>query len=674
MITAVVVVTAGIAGAVYDHRQRQQHHQALQLKMQGSLALERGDYKTALVKLSSYVQQRPVDAGAYIDFARAMMNRPQPGKEHREMVFISLGHALAIAPDDRQILRSALPIYLNSGQYHQVIEIADRLQKKLPDDHQAICARSQALQHLGLSKQALKDAISCARQNPDDLEAHVRVLNLQHAQGVKASLMINQAMALHDAHPDDARFVLLMSIAFRLAGEQGEAALWLKRAADHQPVDPTFVKILLNELDEAGHYDQSVKLVRRWAMWMADSSVSQLLISRLWQRGQYDALTEHLAHADGDADLLSWYGLALLQSKRYEEVRAITVKLHQHADDPVAMIWARVLEMMMAEDDADPRDMLEICEQAMLYRPKHPALYWLTGEAWSRLGENALAKSAWRQAAKHAPAWALPYRRMAQVSLLSGYKHHAAIEAIKALDRNPDDLLAQACHAVATGDIERMKDMINHAEMADAQLLFAMADANETIAPHAIRRLRSKYGMTSQLAYAMAVREKSKTALEQFDQLCDQDNLDWQIQRARLLEAINHGRAASTWTQLADQYVDHLPLQRLAVKAESTQDDRMFIDRAINRIRGLTGRRGITWRLARGRYCLAGGTDEDLFMAAPLLHEVAAACPQLIEVNILLADCLESIGSRDRAADRVRIALKMDPENEYLKQRLMSLQ
>jgi hypothetical protein len=69
-----------------------------------------------------------------------------------------------------------------------------------------------------------------------------------------AQSIVDFAKGFADKHPSDVRFELLVGVAYQLASNQEQARLSLKKAAEQPIDDPSFYRVLVQQLDLLGEY------------------------------------------------------------------------------------------------------------------------------------------------------------------------------------------------------------------------------------------------------------------------------------------------------------------------------------------------------------------------------------------------------------------------------------
>ncbi|MGE5612392.1 MAG: tetratricopeptide repeat protein [Bacillota bacterium] len=457
-----------------------------------------------------------------------------------------------------------------------------------------------------------------------------------------------------------------------------------------------------------------------------DVQLRRLLIRRLFELGQYADIEKRLANVKLDAsgadlEMLALKGIALVRLNRQPESSAIADALAAVANDRVAHAWSEILKQVFIANNNDNPKLLEILAAALEVQKANPYFHFFRGEAYAAIGERDAAISSFKKAAASSPLWPLPFLRLSQLLLEDGKPADAVAAARGASELFPSPATYSNwarvwASTISPAKIHEERDLANlvayvqrvqpgEEQTLPLHVLILTKTGQRSAAEKAIRAtLESKtpprdslllrlaavsresqlglenacyelaeklYGLTPELAFtqAMAMYRDGKHAeaeglLNDARQKHAQD-LAWRILWARYLEQTGDNRAAAEWIALADDpsLKANLSVQRMALAARSVQSNHEFLNRAIDRIRTLTGEHAIYWRVARAALLSqANASNDDLSKAAKLLNEVIAADPEYVEARSMLASVYDRMRNIPAAIEQITAALKIKPD------------
>lgn len=493
---------AGLLVAVYCLRLQLVDRQLVQGLAVGREALAAGDHVKALDKIGRYVQRHDDDAAALYDYGQARERVETPNRRHVGQAIRVYGKVLDLAPDHAAARSRLLDLYLQSGFNAETIATADELLRRSPDDPSAFRAKAIASARLRRNDDALKFAERYTDLSPLDLAGQVLRMQLMLQGGRPAADVRARAESLVAAHPDDARFELLCSIAASMTGDEKGAGTWARRAAAHARPGPDVLVLLANQLNVLRMYDEALGVLRRAADAEPVPEHVAPLVARLWETGRWTEVEARVAslparEAD-ETELLALRAMSLAALGRRSEAERHAAVLAARPLDPAAVAWSRVLPLATSTTSggsgenfasapgpssapasalqaAADRQVIEACEAALRQQPGHPYFHYFLGEAYARIGDADLALEHWQQALRRAPAWGKPVTRIAW-ALVAGSRPGEARDAARvAVDRAPHDADARAVLAWAWSE--------TLSTPADAEALLKFVAETRSLAP-----------------------------------------------------------------------------------------------------------------------------------------------------------------------------------------------
>lgn len=483
IVIAGVVLLAGLSGGFYVFRKAQIRARYAALRSDGIAAFQKQDYAASIEKLGEYVRRYPGDTDAVWMAAQARLKVELPEYAHLRAAVIYLRRVVDQRPDLLEAQHKLLELYLDLGMMTEAAGTAQRLYERNPRDRIAVRTLARAKSALRQYNEALPMAEQAAALDPMDLEMQVLVLHL-YAQGTARPVggestqqlpsasrgkIIPRAEALLEQHPDDARFELLMAIAYTLAEEltpeqmrramdlvkkkdpsakweeftpQVAAQVLTRAAAKHIQPDLYFVQLVVGELDRLGMGGESLDLLQRTEIGKADPRLKRLLIQRLWQAGRYAEVDKGLATLDpkselADPALLGIRAMSLVRLDRKPEAAAIGEALAARKGSVSSQAWAAVIqELHLAERPNSLRVALAI-QEAVKQRSADLLLRYFLAEAYMRLGEYDQATELLMLVQANDQFWPMPLYQLSRIFAETGRVDDAIAAAEMAYRRAP---------------------------------------------------------------------------------------------------------------------------------------------------------------------------------------------------------------------------------------------
>lgn len=719
-LAAVLVFGAGLA--VYLRYLQKRGADLTASRAAAMSAYAAGDYAAALPHFSKYLAESKTadlprgkaDAEALFAYGKSRSHVERGDNRHLWEAKGIFERYLALMPGDAEAERMLLEIYPKLNMNAEAVTKADGVLARAPGDVYALKAKTRALIQKGMQQDAksLADAVAAGERlnqvAPLDLEG---LLLTQYALvATKRPLEEVTARAEEQlkAHPDDPRFELLLASAHLYADQLDKARQWLGAAAARKAPNEQFVTELVTRLDALGMYRQSHDVLERAAVAFSDdASLARAAVQRQWQAGKYEAVAQRLAALDPaaprtDAALLGLRALSLYQLGRRDEAQGVVDPLAARgASDSTAFAWSTALRARFGEPAAPPREQVEKYRAALEKDPGNAIVHHLRGEAFARLGEGTLALDAWSEAARRAPSWSEPRKRLAGVLAQEGRFADAVRVAEDAYRRAKDDLStvivwSQAAYGLIETmpeqrEIDRLLRAVEEIQQAApgepntlpiyasvlarsgrrdeaAKVIRSALAAEPAPTPQVVARLAAvsrDNGLGLENEAAAKLRGFSAgdpaaafaAALERLDagkpqeglallndaraatkDVTPADELSWRLVLAQYLDVTRDPDALAKWTEVADQNPKDLRVQTAALRARCRQQDRDFWRRTIDRVKGLTVENSQLWRLEEARWLLTGELGEKQEASVlATLTELARNAPHSTEPHRLLS-------------------------------------
>jgi tetratricopeptide (TPR) repeat protein len=729
VLLAAVLVLVGIGAALYFRNEHRKEDRLATARAEGLAAYNAGDYRAALESLKIYVSKRRADVEAMHAYGVARSRVEEPNGKHIMEAIAVFTAILQSEPGNLDAQHSLLDLYALVGYNTESIELADRVLSFSADDRKALHVKCIALDRMRQYDKALAVSEQLNQLDPADLDQQIITYELMTKLKRPPEALLARAQKQQQLHPDDARFEMLLAMAYGTAGDTEAGKKWLNTAATRPAPDATFVRHMVRVLDSLKMYSQSQALLDRVTAETSNPLIRRVLVQRLWQSNQYEQIERQLKDLDpnaasSDSGLLAYRALALHATGNGDDARKIVDALGKRTSDSDAIAWTTALSARF--NLTDPKAALAQYQAALTRAPDNAVVRFFVGEAYARLGETELAIAAWRRAAELSPSWATPHIDIARALASSGRTREAVAAAqnaaraaptlpaaaitlasirFKALEEGPPDAAEEArllslieqIQKLTQGEPETLPiyvDLLARAgRMDDARSAARAAIANpKRYDPTTLLRLGTvsrdrKLGLeqelegagkpeqeTPRLALAraadLASSGKTKEGLELIEsraKAATTQPLEWQLALTHYKELIRDPAARAEWMKLGDEHPKDLSVQTAILKsAASTRNDRDFIARTIERIKTLTGPEGQTWKLERARWLLGGDSGKDAAEAVNTLTDIVRISPTLAEARVLLAIAMENTGNLASATKELQAAAELEPNNAMI--------
>ncbi len=693
IILTVIAVLVGVGLGLYWRNNHVRKARLAADRAAGVAAFQSKDYVTAITRLRPYISKVQTDPDALYAYGAARF-RFEESEEHMREARSLLMMVLQLKPDHIPARRELLDLYTASGAYNtETVELADKLLRRDPNDVGALRAKSIALDRSHNFKEAFALSDRLNQLDPADIDQHLRSYDLLRKLGQTPEQLLERAQKQQQAHAGDPRFEMILAMAYGYAGDSERGKSMLTQAATRPAPDANFVRQMVRLFDSIKMYAQAEAVLERGSR-NYDPVVRRLLIQRLWQNRQTDDVLKRLSDVDpaspaADTSLLAYKALALYETKRGDDARAIVNKLDERKDDAQALAWSAALSAHFAPPPVNPRKMVTQLQGAVSRAPDNAVARYLLGEAYAQLGEFELAITSWRRATELSPSWATPHSKVALALATGGRYADAVAEAQQAKKCAPAQVFPIATWvAVRFAQLEQSPDKAASKELFRAIEQIQKSAPGEPLSLPAYVALLNRAGQRDQAIEAIqavlqdprkydqstllrlaGVSQKEKlgleaelltaagsegdtpravlaratelalagkpddgmTLLESKSKNASTQPVQWQLAVCQYREAIKHPEAARSWIAVGDAHPSDLDVQTMILRsANSIRADRPFIGTTIDRLRDATGPDGLIWKIERARWLIASESrDKDSAEAVTILNDVVRASPSL---------------------------------------------
>ncbi|MGA2441096.1 MAG: tetratricopeptide repeat protein [Tepidisphaeraceae bacterium] len=496
ILITVLAIFSGAVAWLYSYRMGIAEGKLELDKQLGMAAYRKGDYPTAVDKLSEYInheQKRPhnqLDPEALLAFANARAKVPTKNEDYIVLAIKTLQWYCTLVPENAQAKDQLLEMEAAHANFApDVLARANDILRSNPNDLVAL----KAIAQVNVAQKKYADAAPAARRYvelaPTDLDMQRINFEIMQATGVPAADMQKYADALRAKYPTDPRFKIVKAWAYSfgrsrpqtadetLADRKEYLALVLSAAKDAPP-SSQFVRTTIGLLDALGEFGVAEDLLNRAAAKFNDPQLTQQLIVRLWEYRKFSDVVTRLKTLDAasptaNATLIAYKALALFQMGQDKDANALVDQLAARgADDRAAYAWATTLKAQYGAPPEDLKTRMAQYRDAQAAAPDNGYVAFLLGDAYAKLGESELALQAFRRSCQEMPSWSEPHAQLSLLLVQEG--RGGSPEAIQAAEE------ARLAGTNAAGSVN-LQAAIADIKVSYASLL-ASPDANNTTA------------------------------------------------------------------------------------------------------------------------------------------------------------------------------------------------
>jgi len=367
-------------------------------------ALEKGDFKTAEMKLQQLAAKRPNDSQVLYDLGYA-----QESNDENEAAAKS--YAAAVAADGG-LAQPRLALGLLEARTGKADEARVQLTAVAGMKTAAPDLRGRALRAL-----ARLDATSNTAQASDELLAAVRLTGEMSGDTALTAELAERSGDSTDseaayrrvlaATPGDANATAALAHVLAKEGKNEDAEAVLKPALEKHPNDPRLVAQMASVLAGEGKTDLAIPLVEdlreRSPEFAADPAMTRLLAQLYSLAGdgpKAEPLYRQMVAANpGDPALKDSLGSLLVKDRKYAEAEKVLADaVSQRAGFHNSADWGEAAGHLAfaASRNADPKTTLQALSARATVLPESPASLFLEATAYDTLHQYQQAGKAYR--------------------------------------------------------------------------------------------------------------------------------------------------------------------------------------------------------------------------------------------------------------------------------------
>lgn len=421
-------------------------------------------------------------------------------------------------PEEAKLLKIHLSTLRELGQDQESLLLANTMLNRLETDHpaylQAMRGKITALFKLNRPGEAAETSELYLTQFPTDLWAMIFSLDSRRALGESPQELLSWANSQAESHPNLPGINLLVSMALQYSNMPGPSVVMLELASTNMPEDEFLSQLIIQQLAVNGRYLRAAALLAD-----LDTSRSNLTQRRIETRylllaADYNAVIARTDDVNAknnyeDIEVIGMRALALLILGRDEQARPLIDALNERTTRPEALAWASALSATFLEKDLPLGTQIERLQTAISRRPDVPWFRHLLATFLVEAGELELAVEQWREAIVSAPGWSEPHIQAAQYLIQIERYVEAWPLAERAL------LLAPNSIAAAQTVIQSASHSIDMFPIDVQQKILALTDQVLEHRPNDPTALAARVRLISRLESPALAREEIRKRLAQ---------------------------------------------------------------------------------------------------------------------------------------------------------------
>ncbi|MBB6431410.1 tetratricopeptide repeat protein [Algisphaera agarilytica] len=688
----------------------------------GLAAFAAGDHAQVIAELGPYVANGLADTESTFALASTQLKLSEGDPAMLLNAVTGLRAVLANDPNHRGAAEMLLPVFTEfpGGVEQEGIDIAERVLRSDPDHEISLRARAVLLSSIGRNQQALTATRQWVQTHPDDVLVHRSALDVMKRMGQPETALLDYARALMQSDPNRPAFAQVQAYAHLLADETEPAAAILSDLAQKTPADAEFVTQQVALMDKAGMFEDVLTYLEKLHAESDATLPTEELIRRRFEAGHGDealALIETLESPNPAQRILQ---TLLLHSIQHQAEAEEVVRGFESAAGRVNQATAGLLTAAMNVELAGYDAVFAAAREANDAGLYNPYVDFVVAEAFARTGQTDQAISRYESALSQRPSWAKPYLGLASLYLQEGDALEAWSYASAAVQRQPRAteggiLLAQAMAynpaALSAAQQQDVLDLIDTVQQAQpgeprtmALKIAVLAGTGKKAEAHKAMRealavepplsapamlilidAAQQYGLDlegeAQAAYVKRYGQTLAITLIQAQRLLDSGQYDaalelydaarpeaggveWDVNRARLLEQIGGPESTMAWSTLGETHADNLQAQLAQLGSAAAWQDRVAIKDAIERLQALTGENDPLWRIEQARWLL--GSEDPVAVAEEadaLLDAAIRLQPNSTEALALRGRAQRLLGNPRLAISLLNQAVTLSPDN-----------
>jgi cytochrome c-type biogenesis protein CcmH/NrfG len=169
--------------------------------------------KAFIADLESKAKERPKDLEAWRRLALVTARAAAIDPAYQERALVAFAHALEIAPNDADLLRSAANLHYDRNEHREAIALFERYLALRPDDNSARTDLGTMYFHAGDSDRAIAIYRDVLAKDPNFLQAHYNLAITYHRKGDPAAALASLEKARALATEDSVRTQIDQAIA-----------------------------------------------------------------------------------------------------------------------------------------------------------------------------------------------------------------------------------------------------------------------------------------------------------------------------------------------------------------------------------------------------------------------------------------------------------------------------
>ncbi len=428
IVLALVILAVAVGVFVFTQVRHYQHDRSLTETRAAALAAyEAGNLDDALQKFSIYFGNIKDDLEVNLAFADARFRVPTEKSQHvlealdlyRNRCLLLIDSQPDLPNRDAQrmiVLKRLLEIHQMLGMGFEMVQTSEQILQQEPDSVDALSAQTLGYYLRREFDLALAPVQRLVELEPENLAWCQLQLEVMRKQGATDEQLIEQCDQWCSQYVGDGRFHVLKAMYLAQLGRVEETQRELTEAVSRGINTLSILQQTVALLDRMKLPDlASQALADARAQFPDEQWVRQATVRRLWHAGRLSEALEEIEAAQKkfpalDPGLLRYHIMLLIANQRNEEAFAVLELLRAQADpeedeSEANLAWADAIEARIKLTPETWQATLQLILHARNQQPNDASLYFMLGETYQQVREDALALKYFKQAYQIEPDW-----------------------------------------------------------------------------------------------------------------------------------------------------------------------------------------------------------------------------------------------------------------------------
>ncbi len=395
----------------------------------------------SLLYYRRYLQQRPDDTEAMIEYALAL-DKVATSDEDLIRALGLVEQALLRDTKNTKLRREAIRMSLDLGFLKEAANHIQAVLEETPNDAKLWQSLGQCYRYLEKyddAEQAYRNAIA---HDPKSITSHIELARLLHHDLGRPNGVLKVLDRLVAANPKMDRVYVSRANYLKSRGEVAAARKDLAKALELSPKKASTI-LNLAKLDQGdGQLEEASRTLEKGLEYNPKSiamygQLSKIYLAQRRPNDAIDVLREGLKKVPNARLLQVTLAELLVTTGRLDEADVVLDSLRTKHSVPGATTCLRARRWMQKGNWKKARELLESHRSDLVDSPWKAQYHYLLGECYRHLGDSPRATGAYQRAVQAAPLWTLAKYGLA-AAYIADNRAREALEMLRLIEHLPD--------------------------------------------------------------------------------------------------------------------------------------------------------------------------------------------------------------------------------------------